>query len=106
MFTLPRCRVAAVGGYEQERDRILREFGLNLAKLRPKGISQEGFARKAGVHRNEIGALERGEREPGLLMLLILTKATGVSVERLVQDLPIPAERKPRPQAERDAASD
>jgi transcriptional regulator with XRE-family HTH domain len=98
--------VATVDAYEQERDRILDEFGLRLAKLRPKGISQEGFARKAGVHRNEIGALERGEREPGLLMLLILAKATGVSVEGLVQGLPVPTERKPGPQAEGDAASD
>lgn len=93
--------------YKPERDRILKEFGLKLAKLRGEtGLSQERFAREANVHRNEIGALERGEREPGLLMLLILADAAGVPVKRLTKGLPVPAARKPWPLAERDAAGD
>jgi transcriptional regulator with XRE-family HTH domain len=107
MFAPPHCRVADVGDYKPERDRILKQFGLKLAKLRGgTGLSQDLFARKATVHRNEIGALERGEREPGLLMLLILADATGVSLERLTEDLAVPAARKPWPLAERDAADD
>ena len=93
--------------YKSERDQILDEFGLKLAKLRgDTGLSQGRFARKANVHRNEIGALERGEREPGLLMLLILADAAGVPVERLTQGLAAPAARKPWPLAGRDAAGD
>jgi transcriptional regulator with XRE-family HTH domain len=105
MFAPPHCKVTAVSDYKPERDRILEVFGLNLAKLRGgTGLSQDRFARKASVHRNEIGALERGEREPGLLMLLILADAAGVSVERLTKDLAVPTARKPWPLAERDAA--
>jgi transcriptional regulator with XRE-family HTH domain len=102
-----------VGTYKLERDRILKKFGLNLATLRldlakRRGdrISQEGFAREASVHRNEIGALERGEREPGLLMLLILADAAGVPVGQLTQGLSVPAERKPWPLAGRDGDGD
>ncbi len=81
--------------YKAERGRILREFGLNLAKLRGPDVSQEAFARKASMHRNEIGYLERGEREPGLLTLLILARTLGVSPDQLVEDLPVPKERRP-----------
>lgn len=93
--------------YKPDRDRILEQFGLKLAKLRREmNLSQERFAREANVHRNEVGALERGEREPGLLMLLILADAAGVPVERLTKDLAVPAARKPWPLAERNASGD
>lgn len=86
-----------MGVYKQERDAILKEFGLTLARWRKKkGVSQEAFGRIANVHRNEIGALERGETEPGLLMLLILSDATGASLDELAAGLPIPKERKDR----------
>jgi transcriptional regulator with XRE-family HTH domain len=99
--------VGGVADYKPERDRILKQFGLRLAKLRVgMDLSQEDFAREAKVHRNEIGALERGEREPGLLMLLILADAAGVEVEDLTADLAVPVARKPWPLAERDPADD
>lgn len=94
-----------MGAYKQERDAILKQFGESLAKRRQdKRISQEAFARIATVHRNEIGALERGVREPGLLMLLVLADAHGVSIEELTKDLPVPTARKPWPLAESKAA--
>jgi transcriptional regulator with XRE-family HTH domain len=99
--------VGGVANYKPERDQILEQFGLKLAKLRgDTGLSQERFARKANVHRNEIGALERGEREPGLLMLLIIADATGVPLEHLTNDLAAPTARKPWPLAKRDPAGD
>jgi transcriptional regulator with XRE-family HTH domain len=107
MFAPPHCRVDGVADYKPERDRILKQFGLKLAKLRgDMGLSQERFAREANVHRNEIGALERGEREPGLLILLILADAAGVELADLTTGLAAPAARKPWPQAKRDAAGD
>jgi transcriptional regulator with XRE-family HTH domain len=59
--------------------------------------SQEALAAAADVHRTYIGCLERGEREPGLLMLLILAKALDVSLDWLAQSLPVPVERRPQP---------
>jgi transcriptional regulator with XRE-family HTH domain len=111
--------VAAMGAYELERDSILDAFGVNLAKLRQsKSLSQAKFAKRAKVHRNEISDLERGRRQPGLLMMLILADAAGVSLDRLVVDdpstrddqstpddqpersrLPVPKERQPRHRA-------
>lgn len=107
MFAPPHCKVDGVAEYKPERDQILKQFGLKLAKLRGEmDLSQERFARKASVHRNEIGALERGEREPGLLMLLILADAAGVGIEHFTKDLAVPAARKPWPLAEREAVGD
>jgi transcriptional regulator with XRE-family HTH domain len=78
-----------MGAYEVERDGILKDFGLNLAKLRTsKKLSQAKFAKRAKVHRNEISDLERGRRQPGLLMMLILADAAGVSLDRLVVEEP------------------
>lgn len=111
-----------MGAYEDERDGILTDFGLNLAKLRgSKKLSQARFAKRANVHRNEISDLERGKRQPGLLMLLILADAAGVSLDELVvgkpsatgdrraaeerqdaearqprRELPVPRERQPQ----------
>ncbi len=96
-----------MGAYEEERDAILEKFGLALSvRRKEKGVSQEAFGRIASVHRNEIGALERGEREPGLLMLLILAEATGASVAELTEDLPTPTDRKPRRRAARAASGE
>jgi len=110
--------------YQLERDSILKAFGLNLANLREsKELSQAKFAKLANVHRNELSDLEQGKRQPGLLMMLILADAAGVSLDRLVVDdpstpadqskpddqstadqsqrsrLPIPKERQPRHRA-------
>ncbi len=99
--------MASVGVYEQERHAILKDFGSVLkARRKEKGVSQKAFGRIANVHRNEISALERGEREPGLLMLLILANATGASVADLTEDLPTPTDRKPRRQAGRAASGE
>ena len=81
--------------YKIERHQVLRKFGLNLAQLRELGTSQEAVAKKATLHRTEIGDLERGETEPGLLTLLILADSLGVSLDRLAQGLPVPQERRP-----------
>ncbi len=89
--------------YTAERKQILEAFGLKLANRREaihtdtgKVVSQEDLGKKANIHRNEIGLLERGRRQPGLLTLLILAKALGVSLAELTKDLPDPQERQPR----------
>ena len=63
--------------YAGERAAILRDFGVKVARLRAGRGSQEAFAHmdRVRLHRNEIGLVERGECEPGLLTLLILAGA-------------------------------
>ena len=50
-------------------------FGENLRALRStKGFSQEGFAHLAGLDRTYIGGIERGERNPGLKVIILIAK--------------------------------
>ena len=54
-------------------------FGKTLRALRTKrGISQEGLAEAADLHRNMVGLLERGRRNPSLETIVKLAKALRV----------------------------
>ena len=54
-------------------------FGRAVRKYRlQKGLSQEGLAERAAIHRTYIGGIERGERNPTLLMIHRLARALGV----------------------------
>ncbi len=67
------------------KDRILRQFGNKVRKLREaKGWSQEKLAKKAGLHRTYIGSIERSERNVSLINLEKIAKALGVSIKNLV----------------------
>jgi transcriptional regulator with XRE-family HTH domain len=82
--------------YTAERAGLLRAFGENVrAERERRRLSQEAFADLAGLHRNEIGYLERGEVEPFLLTLLILAQAFGVTLNGLTEGVPAPTERRP-----------
>jgi len=66
----------------EESRLVARCFGQNLHLLRKKAdISQENLAFGAGLHRTEIGLLERGERLPRIDTVLKLAAAVGVKVE-------------------------
>jgi len=62
-------------------------FAGNLRKLREAaGLTQQGLADLAeGLHRTEVSLLERGGREPRLWTLVLLARALGVSVARLLR---------------------
>jgi transcriptional regulator with XRE-family HTH domain len=82
--------------YTVERARLLKAFGEQLRGLRKRrNLAQEGLAEIANVHRNEIGVLERGQCEPGLLTLLVLADALEVSLKGLAEGVPVPRERRP-----------
>lgn len=49
------------------------------------GLSQEGLADLAGLHRTYIGGIERGERNVGYLNLIAIAKALGVPLTDLVR---------------------
>ena len=65
---------------------VLKNLGARLRNLRQKqGISQEGLADLAGLHRTYIGGVERGERNISLLSLMALAEALGISLSTLVE---------------------
>lgn len=43
------------------------------------GLSQEELAHRSNLHRNYIGGIERGERNVGVLALVEIGRALGVS---------------------------
>ncbi len=64
---------------------FLRALGRELRLQRKAmGLSQEGLAEGAGLHRNFVGLLERGERNPTILTLRSLTTVLQMSVSSLL----------------------
>ena len=58
---------------------VRRRLGLNLKKLREdQGFSQESFADHCGLHRTYISGIERGVRNPTVLILDKIAKALKV----------------------------
>jgi len=69
-------------------DSNLTIMGQNLKKFRlATGLSQEKLAIKAGVHRNYMGQLERGEENVSLLTLLKITKVLKIKIKELIGEL-------------------
>lgn len=62
-------------------------FGEAVRKLRTaKGISQEGLADEAGIHRTYVGDVERGTRNIALINISRIAAALGISMSRLMQE--------------------
>jgi transcriptional regulator with XRE-family HTH domain len=65
---------------------ILVQFGSRLKHLRQeKSLTQEQFAQKCGLHKNYIGMVERGERNPSLLNIDVISKGLGISIPELMK---------------------
>ena len=61
---------------------VARRFGENMRRVRRgTGLSQEALGFQAGLHRTEIGLLERGARVPRIDTLLKVATALGVHIE-------------------------
>lgn len=64
-------------------------FGRALRALREeRGYSQEELAERAGLHRNYVGGIERGERNVALENISKLAKALSVRTRDLFDSLP------------------
>jgi transcriptional regulator with XRE-family HTH domain len=67
---------------------LLRTFGDRVRSRREAlGLSQERLAELAGLHRNYVGSLERGERNVALVNITKLAEALEVDPAELVGGL-------------------
>lgn len=65
--------------------KYLKAFGNHLRKIRnKKQISQEELNFNAGVGKNQIGNIERGEINPTLSTLRAIAKALNISLKELL----------------------
>jgi transcriptional regulator with XRE-family HTH domain len=64
---------------------ILTQFGKRVKELRSeKKLTQEQFAQKTGLHKNYIGMVERGERNPSLINIQVIAKGLEISISELM----------------------
>lgn len=66
---------------------IRRQVGLNLKKYRKvASFSQEGLALECGLHRTYVSGVERGVRNPTVLVLAQLAIPLGVPAANLLKE--------------------
>ena len=66
---------------------IRRRVGLNLKKhRRAAGLSQEGLADECGLHRTYVSGVERGIRNPTVVVLERLARPLGIPAWRLLEE--------------------
>ena len=66
---------------------VRKRVGLNLKKYRKEaGFSQEGLADECGLHRTYISGVERGVRNPTVVVLERIAVALKISTFRLLED--------------------
>lgn len=76
---------------------VAERFGSTLRVIRKEsGLSQERLAETTGLSTNFIGEMERGLKAPGLVVILRLSRALGVSVHDLLRDFTPEVVRKLR----------
>jgi transcriptional regulator with XRE-family HTH domain len=60
--------------------------GRNVRKLRlQKGLTQEELAFEAEIDLTYVGGIERGRRNPSLMVLMRIAKALGVQLPKLLE---------------------
>lgn len=64
---------------------VRTRLGQNVRRLREaKGWSQEAFAHEAGIHRTYVSDIERGARNPTILIVEKLAQPLGVTASDLL----------------------
>ena len=65
-----------------------QRVGNNVRKFRKeRGLSQEAFAFECGLHRTYISGVERGIRNPTVLVLEQIATALQIPASRLLEDV-------------------
>lgn len=68
------------------KEDILHQFGNRVKVLRTQNkLTQEQFAQKTGLHKNYIGMIERGERNPSLINIEVIAKGLEISISELLK---------------------
>jgi len=82
---------------------IRRQIGANIRRLRrDRGWSQEELAFQSGLHRTYVSGVERGTRNPTVLIVKELADALNVSPARLLEPIRAPEPMSPlRPLAKK-----
>jgi transcriptional regulator with XRE-family HTH domain len=66
---------------------VRRRVGLNVRKYRKeRNLSQEGLAFESGLHRTYISGVERGVRNPTVVVLEQIADALQVATARLLEE--------------------
>jgi len=74
---------------------VRRRLGLNLKRLREEqGFSQEGFADHCGLHRTYISGIERGVRNPTVVILDKIAKGLKVPAGQISDDFRGPGRKQ------------
>ncbi|MBR1425374.1 helix-turn-helix transcriptional regulator [bacterium] len=61
--------------------KILENFGYQVRKRRRQaGLSQEELAEKLNVHRTYMSFIERGQRNPSLIMIFKISRALKIKL--------------------------
>jgi transcriptional regulator with XRE-family HTH domain len=74
---------------------LSRAFGATVRELRvAKGISQEELASAAGIDRAYMGGIERGQRNPTLMMIERVAIGLGTPISEIFRTLELKQRRK------------
>lgn len=68
------------------KEEILIHFGKRVKELRTQNkLTQEQFAQKTGLHKNYIGMVERGERNPSLINIEVIANGLEITISELMK---------------------
>jgi transcriptional regulator with XRE-family HTH domain len=66
---------------------VRRRVGLNVKNFRrERGLSQEGLAFECGLHRTYVSGVERGVRNPTVVVLEKIAEALNIPSARLLDE--------------------
>jgi len=74
---------------------VQRRVGINLKTFRlERGLSQEDLALECGLHRTYISGVERGVRNPTIVVLEGIAQTLEISTSQLLEEIEAPTKSK------------